>query len=202
MEYTQKEIKKIARHIKSGEVAVLPTDTVYGLCASAFDKKVVSRVYHLRQRDIKKPCIILISSLADLDLFYIKISNHARKILRKLWPNPVSVVLPRPQKEFSYLHKGTKTLAFRIPQDPFLKTLLKRTGPLIAPSANKQGKLPAKTVQQAIAYFSDKVSVYVNGGTKNKSASSVIALSADGVYFKIVRRGPVSSTELKKIFIS
>lgn len=149
--------KEILNILKSGGVGILPTDTLYGLVGSALSKKAVLRIYKLRRRNPKKPFIILISSLKDLDLFKIKLDNKLIKLLRKFWPGKVSVVLPCRDRKFSYLHRGTKTLAFRLPAKKSLVNLLKKTGPLVAPSANFEGKPAAKTISQAKKYFGDKV---------------------------------------------
>jgi len=83
--------------------------------------------------------IILIASQNDLNKFEIELADWQKKILQKVWPGKVSLVLPCPSLKFSYLHRGQKTLAFRLPKDKKLIQLLKITGPLVAPSANKEG---------------------------------------------------------------
>lgn len=167
---------KLADLLKAGAVGVLPTDTMYGLVAPALDKKAVARVYRLRKRSPQKPCIILISSLEDLALLSVKPSSAMRKILSTLWPGPVSVILPCSDRRFSYLHRGTKTLALRLPKSPVLRSLVSKTGPLVAPSANPEGQKPAKTARGAQKYFGDSVDFYVRAGTKESAPSSVIGI--------------------------
>ncbi len=145
-------------------IAVLPTDTIYGICGSALDKRVVERIYKLRKRNLKKPMIVLIGSFADLGLFGIELDTVRKKILKTVWPGPFSVALPLPRvalKEFAYLHRGTKSIAFRLPKKPDLITLLKKTGPIVAPSANIEGEPVALTIEEAQNYFGDKVNAYV-----------------------------------------
>jgi L-threonylcarbamoyladenylate synthase len=84
---------KAALLLKEGAIGVIPTDTIYGICTSAFNKKSVEKVYKLRKRNPNKPCIILISSFDDLKKFNVKLNSWQRKILEKLWPGKVSVVL-------------------------------------------------------------------------------------------------------------
>jgi L-threonylcarbamoyladenylate synthase len=84
---------KAALLLKEGAIGVIPTDTIYGICTSAFNKKSVEKIYKLRKRNPNKPCIILISSFNDLKNFNVKLNSWQRKILKKLWPGKVSVVL-------------------------------------------------------------------------------------------------------------
>jgi O-6-methylguanine DNA methyltransferase len=93
---------KAALLLKEGAIGVIPTDTIYGICTSAFNRKSVEKVYKLRRRNPNKPCIILISSFDDLKKFNVRLKSWQRKILEKLWPGKISVVLPtrikRPNK--------------------------------------------------------------------------------------------------------
>jgi L-threonylcarbamoyladenylate synthase len=167
--------------LKDNGIGVLPTDTLYGIVGSAFSKKAVERIYKVRGRNPKKPCIILISSINDLKKFGISQSliRANRRIVENVWPGKVSVVFPLPkeaQKKFSYLHRGTKALAFRLPKKKSLIALLKKTGPLVAPSANPEGKKPAETITEAKKYFGDKVDFYLFEGKKTGKPSKIISL--------------------------
>ncbi len=155
------DVQVAATSLIAGGVGVLPTDTIYGLVARALDSKAVERVYEVRRRRPDKPCIILIADAADLTLFGIKTDEAINGILKLVWPGPVSVVLPCEKSEFSYLHRGTKTLAFRLPANEQLQAILRKTGPLIAPSANPEGQKPAATIAEAKVYFEDTVDFYV-----------------------------------------
>lgn len=160
--------------LKRGGVVVFPTDTIYGILGSALDPNVVNKIYLLRERGPEKPMIILISSIKELEKFHVGLSPKQKKLLKAIWPNPVSVVLPCYQNSFKYLHRGTNSLAFRIPNYPKLLGLLKQTGPLVAPSANPEGKPPAKNIKEAYEYFADQVDVYVASKSKAKNPPSTI----------------------------
>jgi len=180
-------MKKITDILKNNGVAILPTDTIYGLVGSALNKETVQRIYKIRKRNLKKPMIILIGSLADLKLFNLKISRGTKKILREIWPGKVSVILGCKSKEFFYLHRGTKKLAFRLPAKKSLIKLLKKTGPLVAPSANFEGLPPAKTIKEARKYFGDKVDFYIDGGKVNSAPSTLLAFKNKKLI--LVRKG-------------
>lgn len=177
---------KIIELLKSGKIGILPTDTIYGAVGSALNPEIIEEIYSLRKRDSSKPMIILISSLDDLQKFDITLTEKQTDFLKKIWPNPVSVVLPCPKEEFKFLHRGKKSLAFRMPKDKRLLKILTRAGPLVAPSANFEKEKPAETVNEARKYFKDKVSFYVNGGKLKLQPSTIIQLYEDGT--KIVLR--------------
>ena len=160
--------------IKAGKVGIIPTDTLYGLVGSALNKETVERIHHLKKRSEAKPFIILISSLEDLKLFNIQVSKKIKGLLERVWPNPVSVILPCPEDKFTYLHRGTKSLALRIPKDQKLLEILQQTGPLVAPSANPEGKPPAQTIEEAKNYFGGSIDFYVNGGKLSNQPSTLI----------------------------
>ena len=169
-------LKEINRILVENGVGVMPTDTIYGVVGSAFSKKAVARIYTLRRRNRRKPMIILISSLRDLERFHIRLHAKIRKALEKFWPGKVSIILPCGAKKFVYLHRGTKTLAVRLPAKKSLRELLRHTGPLVAPSANPEGRPPARTIKEARRYFGDRVDFYLDVGRLSSRPSSLIKL--------------------------
>lgn len=161
--------------LKSGGVGVLPTDTLYGLVGSALKEKTVERIYDMRKRSRSKPMIILISKGEDVKIFGVELDTETQAVLDELWPGKVSVILPCEILDFSYLHRGAKTLAFRVPQNDNLIKLLAQTGPLVAPSANFEGESPAKTIDEAREYFGENVDFYVDEGELNSEPSTLVA---------------------------
>ncbi len=178
--------EKGAIEVKNGGIVILPTDTIYGIVAKASNPVAVSRLYRIRGRNPKKSCIVLCSSIKELAGLGINADAGTKRILSKIWPNPVSVILPCNQKSFAYLHRGGKTLAVRIPKNPKLIEFIKKTGPIIAPSANPEGKPPAKNIKEAKSYFGKKVGVYISGKV-SKKPSTLVKLS--GVNVDIIRQG-------------
>lgn len=178
--------KKAGLLLKEGAIGVLPTDTIYGICCSAFEKKAINKLYFLKKRDKKKPAILLISSLKDLKIFGIKIKRWQREILDKILPLKVSFILACKNKKFSYLHRGKNCLAFRIPKNKILLKILNISGPLLAPSANWEKFPPAKTISEAKKYFKNEV-FYLNGGKLNPPPSTLLNLREKNL--KILRKG-------------
>jgi len=190
--------QQIISQIKNGKIGVLPTDTLYGLIGQALKKKTVERIYKVRKRNPKKPFIILISSVRDLNLFGILLSSKEKKIFRAVWKKSVSVIIPCRREKFSYLHRGQHSLAFRLPVNPVLRRLIKKTGPLVAPSANPEGLIPAYTSNQAKEYFGNNVDFYVDEGFMKKKPSTIIRINGES--FLLEREGAASRAFIDKIF--
>ncbi len=166
--------------LQEGGVVVMPTDTIYGIVGQALNMFTVERIYNIRRREESKPCIILIGDLAELDKFSISISEEQKKVLSKKWPGPTSVILECTAENFFYLSKGAGTLAFRLPAEIGLQNLLKKVGPLVAPSANPEGEFPAENISQAREYFADLPDLYIDGGELKGKPSKLIKLRKDG----------------------
>lgn len=182
--------ENLIKVLQNKGVVVMPTDTIYGIVGVAQDKNVVDRIYDVRKRNENKPCIILISDITEIEKFNINLTLHERSILREYWPlvsktkldkpEPVSIILDCLDDNLFYLHRGTNTLAFRVPENEELRMLLSLTGPLVAPSANIEGLNPAKNIDEAKGYFGDRVDFYLDGGEVSGKASKVIKLKSDG----------------------
>lgn len=184
--------KNIIKTLKKGGVGVLPTDTIYGVVGSVLNKKTIERIYQLKKRDLKKPMVIIISGIRDLKIFDIKVDKKFKKKLKKFWPDKVSIILPCHSEQFTYLHRGLESLAFRAPDLKWLRKILKKTGPLVATSANLEGEPPAETIKQAEEYFGDNVDFYVDIGRIDKQASTLIEIKDSNVEIK--REGAVKIT--------
>ena len=185
MEWDNENLVEI---LKNGGVAVMLTDTIYGLVGQAQNVATVHRIYNLKKRNPEKPCIILIGNTNTLAEFSITLSTEQQEKLTEFWPfdsaqgkpEAVSIIFDCEDESFAYLHRGTKTLAFRLPVLADLQNLVNKTGPLIAPSANPEGLPPATNIEEAKKYFGDLVDFYLDGGTAEGKASKVIRLHKDG----------------------
>ncbi len=185
------DVSKVIKVLKSGGIAIVPTDTLYGVIAKYNDKKAIDRIYKLKGRDDGKPLIVLIHSFKELDLFNIKIREDQKKFLNKYWPGKVSVILPVPKGKLKYIHRGTGSIAFRMigKRNPNLFKIIKSVGPIVAPSANLQGKEPAKTVWEAKKYFGKNVDAYLCSGTKKAKASTLVDYT--GAKPTVLRQGDI-----------
>jgi len=175
------DIEKAIAIIKEGGVGVFPTDTLYGLVGSALAPDAVARIYELKQRDAKKPLIVLIAETDDVEQFGVVLSDEMRNQLATYWPGPVSVILPVIDEQFEYLHRGTDTIAFRLPAKESLGDMIRECGPLVAPSANVEGGAPATTVDEAKRYFGTDADFYVDEGALSGPPSKIIAFGEGGM---------------------
>lgn len=172
--------------LKNGGVGVLLTDTLYGLVGQALNEETVARIYKIKNRDGNKPLIILISSIEDLKLFEINVSEELKIRLESFWPGPTSIILPCQKEEFEYLHRGTNSLAFRLPKKDDLIEILQETGPLVAPSANPESLPPAQSTEEAEKYFSKNIDFYIKGPKPQNNPSKIIDLSDEAI--KTIRK--------------
>lgn len=165
--------------LNKGGIAVIPTDTIYGLVARAADAGACDHVYAAKGRDADKACIVLV---ADESQIWDAVSSQAFRAAMAMVRDdrPTSIIVPKGPLTPPWL--GTDTgIAYRRPAQAELQALLSMTGPLIAPSANPQGKEPAASVSEAMAYFGERVDVYVDGGVISDSQPSrLIQVLPDG----------------------
>ena len=155
IKYVMDSTAQLATILKSGGVAVIRTDTLYGIVARADNEQAVDRVFRAKHRDPKKSCIILIANKSQAygDMDSVTYDNSV----------PTSILIESPQAPH-WLLRANSQLAYRIPNNTFLVELLEKTGPLIAPSANIEGETPASTIEEAKAFFGSTVDIYVDGG--------------------------------------
>lgn len=180
---------------RQGAVAVIPTDTVYGVVARAQDKEAVSRLYGLKSRE-NKPGTLIAASIDQLVELGLK--RRYLTAVEQFWPGAVSVIIPCSDANLTYLHQGKMSLATRIPDDKKLHTLLAKTGPLVTSSANQPGEDPAENIEQAKKYFGNKVDYYQDGGElKNREPSTVIRIIDDAI--EIIRQGAVKIDESGRV---
>ena len=191
---TKEQTSTIGKNLQHGQIAIIPTDTQYGIVTTVYNKYSVEKIYQLRKRSSDKPLIILISDISDINQLGISLSKQQLEILSKWWPNPLSIIIPVPNPELEYLHRGKKSLAFRLPKNDWLQELLKISGPLVAPSANFEGEAPSKNIAEAKKYFQDSVDFYLDFGVLNNPPSTIVKLENNT--FEVIRQGALDITTI------
>ncbi len=177
---------KLVDMLLAGHVGVLPTDTIYGLVASASNQEAVKRLYALKHRE-QKPGTVVAANVQQL--VSLGLDEDTLEAAAHLWPNPISIIVPC-KTELSYLDLGKGSLAVRIPDRPELSRLLELTGPLLTSSANEPGKQQADNLEEAAAYFGDQVDFYVEGGDLSGHPPSTVARLTEG-HLEVLRQGAV-----------
>ncbi len=177
----------ISKLIKNGSIVCLPTDTQYGLIGDALNLNAINEVYDLKKRNRKKPLIVLFDSLDSIEFYGVIIPKRFRDYLRRIYPAALTVILNVKQSSPFRDLFGHK-IAVRVPDDAFLRNLIKETNPLFAPSANPEGMEPAKSCDECRAYFDGEVA-YCMEGKCSKLPSTIVDLSLNKP--RLVRKGIV-----------
>ena len=182
VKYAANEVAKV---IKDGGVVISPTDTVYGMLASAFNPKAVQRIYEIKGREKDKPLLILLESEKDLKLFS---DMPIPEIVKKNIPGELTFIMPL-SANLKYNFEFLKTtVAIRIPKDNYMKLILKKTPPIVAPSANLSGEGIIYEGDKIVEIFKDKADLIINAGLIEKKLPSTLY---DSINKKILRQGEV-----------
>lgn len=152
------------RAIGSGELVVIPTDTVYGVAADAFSADAVQRLLDAKGRERTSPPPVLIPGIPTLDALAAEVPDAVRKLVAEFWPGGLTVILhAQPSLQWD-LGETRGTVALRMPANRIALELLSETGPLAVSSANLSGLPSATTAQAAHEMLGDRVAVYLDGG--------------------------------------
>jgi L-threonylcarbamoyladenylate synthase len=182
--------------VKRGEVVVLPTDTVYGIGADAFNPAAVQRLLEAKGRGRNMPPPVLVPETRTIDGLASSIPFAVRELIDAFWPGALTIVC-RAQPSLSWdLGDTNGTVALRMPLHPVALELLKRTGPMAVSSANLSGHPAANLVTEAVEQLGESVRVYLDGGPATKGAPSTIVDASDGP-LRVLRVGAISEAELR-----
>ncbi len=188
---SQIEVNKCVGILNNGGLAVIPTDTVYGVVCRAADEVAVQRLYRLKSRE-NKPGTVIASSIDQLVELGIK--RRYLSAVSQYWPNPISIEIPH---DINYLNQDTGRQAVRVVNNKNLQQILDKTGPLLTSSANTPGKSTSKNIAEAKKYFTDKVDFYLDGGELPDNPSTLIRIIDDAV--EVLRQGSVKVNEAGEI---
>lgn len=184
--------------LKSGRLAVIPTDTLYGLAADAFDSSAVAALLAAKRRGRDMPVPVLVGSWNTIDGLVFSVRPQARELIRAFWPGALTLVVQQAPSLAWDLGDARGTVALRMPLHPVALELLREVGPLAVSSANVSGQPPATTAAEAQAQLGDLVGVYLDGGKADHSvASTIVDLTSDQP--RILREGAVSKEAVAEV---
>lgn len=152
--------------VQRGELVVMPTDTVYGLGADAFKSWSVTQLLNAKGRGRQMPPPVLVGSRQALDGLVFTLDHTARELVEAFWPGALTVVVRHAPSLQWDLGDTNGTVAVRMPLHPVALEVLRETGPMAVSSANKTGKQPAATAEEAMYQLGYLVSVYLEAGVK------------------------------------
>ena len=188
--------------IGRGDLVVVPTDTVYGVAADAFNPAAVTKLLESKGRGRSAPPPVLIPGIPTLDALAEAVPDEVRMLVAKYWPGALTVILPARRSLSWDLGDTRGTVALRMPSNHIVLELLSETGPLAVSSANLTGKPAATTIEEAEGMLGDTVSVYLNDGPGGTVASTIIdatgLLGAEGK-LRIVREGAIPASEIRDL---
>ena len=191
-------ITAAASAVKSGRLVVMPTDTVYGIGADAFDSQAVAALLAAKGRGRDMPVGVLVGSWHTIEGLVYYVPDNARELIRAFWPGALSLVVEQAPSLQWDLGDARGTVMLRMPLQPVALELLRQTGPMAVSSANVSGRPPATTAAEAQHQLGDLVDVYLDGGASAQQAASTI-LDLTGPSPRILREGPVSAQALAAV---
>jgi L-threonylcarbamoyladenylate synthase len=191
-------IEAAVEAVKSGELVVLPTDTVYGIGADAFTPHAVTALLNAKGRGRNVPPPVLVGSRHTLDGLVYSLPQAARDLVEAFWPGALTLVVEHAPSLAWDLGDARGTVAVRMPLHPVALELLAQTGPMAVSSANITSMPPAVTAQQAYEQLGESVSVYLDGGEAPAGRPSTI-VDLTGPVPMLLRQGAVSVEELREV---
>jgi len=177
--------------LKGGRLVVMPTDTVYGIGADAFDGSAVAALLAAKGRGRDMPVPVLVGSWHTIQGLVYTVPNSAKELIRAFWPGALSLVVRQAPSLAWDLGDAHGTVMLRMPLHPVAIELLRAVGPMAVSSANISGRPAAVTADQARDQLGDLVDVYLDGGpAEQQSASTIVDLT--GAHPRVLRQGPVT----------
>ncbi|OBI47079.1 threonylcarbamoyl-AMP synthase [Mycobacterium kyorinense] len=191
-------IAAAAGAVKNGRLVVLPTDTVYGIGADAFDGAAVAALLSAKRRGRDMPVPVLVGSWNTIDGLALTVPQNVRTLIRAFWPGALSLVIQQAPSLQWDLGDARGTVMLRMPLHPVAIELLREVGPMAVSSANVSGSPPAVDADDARRQLGDLVEIYLDAGTSAQQAASTI-LDLTAPTPRIVRPGPVTAEAIAAV---
>jgi L-threonylcarbamoyladenylate synthase len=191
-------IDAAVRAVRSGQLVVLPTDTVYGIGADAFDAAAVADLLAAKGRGRDMPVPVLVGSWDTIEGLVSYVPAQMRSLIEAFWPGGLTLVVEHAPSLAWDLGDARGTVAVRMPLHPVALELLERTGPMAVSSANRSGQPAALTVEQARQQLGESVQVYLDGGPVTVGvASTIVDVTTETP--RVLREGAVSLADLRGV---
>jgi tRNA threonylcarbamoyl adenosine modification protein (Sua5/YciO/YrdC/YwlC family) len=184
--------------VQKGQLVVLPTDTVYGIGADAFDPMAVKELLAAKGRGREMPPPVLVSATTTLDALATKVPDYARRLVEEFWPGPLTLVCTQQSSLQWDLGETRGTVAVRMPDHELALALLERTGPMAVSSANKTGEPAAEDADAAERMLGEDVEIILDGGPVTGGLASTI-LDVTGERPRVLRLGALSVESLNEV---
>ena len=200
-EIIREDMEKAAGIIRSGGLAAVPTETVYGLAGNGLDPAAVERIYEVKGRPAKKPLSLMVPGPEAIGLYCEDVPPAAYALAERFWPGPLTIVLKAKDIVPPVVLAGGDTVGLRCPDSEKTLSLLKTCGlPLAAPSANPSGAPSPKTAEAVLGYFAGRIEAVIDGGPCALGTESTLAaLTEKGL--RILRQGALPEADIRRCLI-
>jgi L-threonylcarbamoyladenylate synthase len=183
--------------LRAGNLAVLPTDTVYGLCADAFNPAATQRLFGAKRRSRDIPLTVLVRNPRQVTGLVADVPEAADRLMASYWPGPLTVVLPAVDGLTWDLGDTQGTVALRMPADDLVLSVVGEVGPLASSGANRHNEPLATTIEDARAQLGRVVAVYVDGGLREGPLSTIV--DATTTEITVLREGAVPADHVVQV---
>ncbi len=193
------KIKDLVSTIKSGNLIIFPTETLYGIGADALNSSAVDKIFKAKKRPESKPILVLISKLEMLDYLVCEIPDVAKKLINRFWPGPLTIIFKKKENVPKELNPNGNTIAVRMTSSKLAQKIIDLCEcPITAPSANISGKEPIKNSGEAMSEFvdCDEIGYMIEDDQMTQSKPSTIVDVSDGD-LKIIREGVISEKDIR-----
>jgi L-threonylcarbamoyladenylate synthase len=195
----KRALAESVRILAAGRLVAIPTETVYGLAANAFDARAVRRIFKAKGRPAHNPLIVHISSLGMARKCVSKWPKAATLLARAFWPGPLTMVLPKSKRIPGIITAGGDTVGLRYPSHPIAQRIIRTCGfPLAAPSANPSNALSPTTAEHVRLGLGGKIPLIVDGGACRVGIESTV-VDLSGPIPRLLRPGIISLDELTRV---
>lgn len=194
-----RDISRAADLLREGKVVAIPTETVYGLAASALDPIAAARIFEVKQRPFFDPLIVHTHSLEKVNEYVTEIPSPLKKLAEAYWPGPLTLLLPKKAVIPDLITAGLERVGIRIPDNDLTLSLLRQTGfPLAAPSANPFGYISPTSPLHVEKQLGNSIEYILDGGDCSVGLESTI-VGMEGSDVCIYRLGGLSVDDIEKV---
>lgn len=185
--------------LKRGEVVAVPTETVYGLAGDSRNPEAIKKIFEAKNRPADNPLIVHISNLKMLDEIVSFVPEDAKKLARKFWPGPLTIIMPKGDKVCKEACAGLDSVGVRMPSNPVAREIIERSNvPFAAPSANTSGKPSPTTAEDVLLDMNGKIPLIIDGGACSKGVESTV-VSVLSETPTILRPGVITQSQMERV---
>lgn len=190
----EKALEVSVKVLNKGGLVVFPTDTVYGLASKYNQNDAIQRIYLVKGREQTKALPVLISNLDQIELISTGLTKNARKLITSFWPGALTIILEK-RYDLQVPLSMDSSIGIRIPDDPFVRSIVEQVGPLATTSANLSGLNSATNIDQVLKQIGNVVDLVIDGGECSGGIPSTV-VDCRGAEIKILREGIISKEEI------